>query len=213
MAIITIDETCPHCIKEHAMFKFIAETPLRENFFSLAFQCQSCLRLLIAEVARTGTSSPTFHANNSAFPLIVNKSNKFKVTDLYPEAPTIESPNSTPERASKFFIEAKEDFARGRYETSAMNCRKVIDIATKTLHVGAEDKLVRRISALRQTGLITQEMADWAHIVRIDTNGAVHSDEEFESEEVDQLLKFTEVFLTYAFTLPALVKEKREIAH
>ena len=91
-----------------------------------------------------------------------------------------------------------------------MNCRKVIDIATKNLHLKDEDKLVRRISALRETGLITQEMADWAHIVRIDTNGAVHSDEEFSKEEVDQLLKFTEVFLTYSFTLPAMVSAKRE---
>lgn len=115
-----------------------------------------------------------------------------------------------PPRAAKFFIEAKEDFSRGRYETSAMNCRKVIDIATKNLHLKDEDKLVRRISALRETGLITQEMADWAHIVRIDTNGAVHSDEEFSKEEVDQLLKFTEVFLTYSFTLPAMVSAKRE---
>jgi len=210
MAMISLDKTCPHCLKENAVLKFIAEAPLKNSFFSLAFQCQSCFKLLVAEVAQTSVYGPSDHARNSPFPLIVNKSDKFRVTDTYPKATVVEAPQSTPERASKFFIEAKEDFARGRYETSAMNCRKVIDIATKVLHLNDEDKLVRRITALRATGLITQEMADWAHIVRIDTNGAIHSDEEFTQDEVDQLIKFTEVFLTYAFTLPALVREKRE---
>lgn len=210
MAMLSLDETCPHCLKEHAVLQFVSETLLKQHFFSLVFQCQSCFKLVVAEVAQTGTSGPSYYAKNSPYPLIINKNKDFRVTETYPKAYKVQSPQSTPDRASKFFIEAKEDFVRGRYETSAMNCRKVIDIATKVLHLGDEDKLVRRISALRATGLITQEMADWAHIVRIDTNGAVHSDEEFTQDEVDQLIKFTEVFLTYAFTLPALVREKRE---
>lgn len=200
MAMLSIDETCPHCLKEHAVLKMLTEAPLVEKIYSLVFQCQSCFKLMVAEVKQLGSYSPSYFAHNSTYPLIVNNHQQFQVLQTYPAVEGVKSPQSTPERASKFFIEAKEDFARGRFETSAMNCRKVIDIATKTLHVGDEDKLVRRISALRATGLITQEMADWAHIVRIDTNGAVHSDEEFTHEEVDQLLKFTEVFLTYAFT-------------
>lgn len=210
MAMLSIEEVCPHCLKENAVLKFLVETPLFEGSYSLVFKCQSCFKLLIAEVTRFGPYSPEYLANNTTYPVIINKSENYQVTNIYPKARAFIAPASTPDRASKFFVEAKEDFVRGRFETSAMNCRKVIDIATKHLHLGNEDKLVRRISALRETGLITQEMADWAHIVRIDTNGAIHSDEEFTYDEVDQLLKFTEVFLTYAFTLPALVREKRE---
>ncbi|CAH3843576.1 DUF4145 domain-containing protein [Klebsiella pneumoniae] len=211
MAMMSIDRSCPHCLKEKAMLTFIKEAHLKPRFFSLVFQCNSCFRLVIAEVETTVYGGPEAYAKGQLYPVIVNKHPEFKVSLCYPSQKPISAPESTPERAAKFFIEAKEDFARGRYETSAMNCRKVIDIATKSLHLGDEDKLVRRISALRATGLITQEMADWAHIIRIDTNGAVHSDEEFTKEEVDQLLKFTEVFLTYSFTLPAMVATKREI--
>lgn len=210
MAMLSIDITCPHCLKDNAVKKFVQQTPLSARFFSLVFQCQSCFKLLVAEVETDITGGPANLANNSTFPVIVTNHRNLRVNATYPQAIQIDAPNSTPPRAAKFFIEAKEDFSRGRYETSAMNCRKVIDIATKNLHLKDEDKLVRRISALRETGLITQEMADWAHIVRIDTNGAVHSDEEFSKEEVDQLLKFTEVFLTYSFTLPAMVSAKRE---
>lgn len=210
MAMLSIDETCPHCLKDNAVMKFIKEATLASGIYSLVFQCQSCLRLLVAEVSTNVNGGPDSFSKHSPFPIIVNKSDRMSVRALYPQKSKTEAPKSTPERAAKFFVEAKEDFARGRYETSAMNCRKVIDIATKNLHLGDEDKLVRRITALRATGLITQEMADWAHIVRIDTNVAVHSDEEFTADEVDQLLKFTEVFLTYSFTLPAMVKAKRE---
>lgn len=210
MAMLSIDTTCPHCKKDNAVMKFVQQTPLAQRWYSVVFQRQSCLRLLVAEVETDLTGGPNHVASNSSFPVIVNNYRNMRVNCTYPQAEQVDAPISTPPRAAKFFIEAKEDFTRGRYETSAMNCRKVIDIATKSLHLGEEDKLVRRISALRATGLITQEMADWAHIVRIDTNGAVHSDEEFTKEEVDQLLKFTEVFLTYSFTLPAMVASKRE---
>lgn len=209
MAMISFDRTCPHCLKERAILRYISEAHLRPKCYSLVFQCNSCFKLLIAEVETDVYGGPANFAKAQMYPVIINNHEQFKVLGSYPSQQNSVAPESTPERAAKFFIEAKDDFVRGRYETSAMNCRKVIDIATKQLHLKEEDKLVRRISALRETGLITQEMADWAHIVRIDTNGAVHSDEEFTAEEVDQLLKFTEVFLTYSFTLPAMVKTKK----
>lgn len=210
MAMLSIDIACPHCLKDNAVMKFIHQAHLAQRHYSLVFQCQSCFKLLIAEVETDLHGGPSQSAHNSAYPVIVNNHRNIRVNLTYPQAKRIDAPMSTPPRAAKFLIEAKEDFARCRYETSAMNCRKVIDIATKELHLKEEEKLVRRISALRETGLITQEMADWAHIVRIDTNSAIHSDEEFTADEVDQLLKFTEVFLTYSFTLPAMVKAKRE---
>lgn len=210
MAMLSIDKTCPHCLKERAVLRCIQQAPLRHKCYSLVFQCHSCFKLLIAEVETDIQSTPEDYAKTQLYPVILNDNPRFKVLDIYPSHKTFSAPEATPERAAKFFVEAKEDFAKGRFETSAMNCRKVIDIATKVLHSGNEDKLVKRISAIRGTGLITQEMADWAHIVRIDTNVAVHSDEEFTADEVDQLLKFTEVFLTYSFTLPAMVKAKRD---
>lgn len=210
MAMLSIDKTCPHCLKDNAVLSLLKDAFLSPGIYSVVFQCQSCFKLMVAEIRTGSNSSPTNIANNSLYPIRAGEDPRMIVLGTYPEVVSLEAPAHTPERAAKFFVEAKEDFARGRYETSAMNCRKVIDIATKHLHLGAEDKLVRRIAALRSTGLITQEMADWAHIVRIDTNVAVHSDEEFTADEVDQLLKFTEVFLTYSFTLPAMVKAKRE---
>lgn len=63
---------------------------------------------------------------------------------------------------------------------------------------------------LHARGLITAQMKDWAHIVRMDSNGAIHTDEEFDASEAKQLINFTEVFLIYSFTLPAMVDFRRE---
>lgn len=212
MGTLTLDITCPHCLKENAFIEAFAERRQgAQPIFDVAFSCRSCDKSLIASIATTvpGGSGPLSTAKNGHNLFITKENNQFILLKHYPQVEQHSAPEMTPARAAKFFIEAKDDFARGRFETSAMNCRKVIDIATKELHLGNEDKLVRRISALREKGMITQEMADWAHIVRIDTNGAIHSDEEFTSQEVAQLLNFTEVFLLYSFTLPAMVSNKR----
>lgn len=70
--------------------------------------------------------------------------------------------------------------------------------------------MVQRISILHSKGLITEQMKDWAHIVRVDSNGAVHSDEEFSKAEAEELIGFTEVFLIYAFQLPAMVSSRKQ---
>ncbi|CQJ65676.1 Uncharacterised protein [Yersinia enterocolitica] len=93
-----------------------------------------------------------------------------------------------------------------------MLCRKVIDIATREI-LGEEsnkEQLSQRISMLHGKGKITEQMKDWAHIVRIDSNGAVHSDEIFTKDEAEEMIGFTEVFLIYSFTLPEMVNAKQK---
>lgn len=66
-----------------------------------------------------------------------------------------------------------------------------------------------RINKLKADQTITAEMADWAHIVRLEGNESAHSDEETTKEEAQELIDFTETFLLYAFTLPEMVRIRR----
>ena len=50
-------------------------------------------------------------------------------------------------------------------------------------------------------------MKSWAHHVRLDANGAAHETEDFSPEDAKTLKTFTEMFLTYAFTLPETLKK------
>ncbi|WP_232829676.1 DUF4145 domain-containing protein [Rahnella sp. NRRL B-41462] len=140
------------------------------------------------------------------------QSQKFRLVDYFPKARSHTAPDDCPERAAKFFIEAKENLHKGNFETSVMLCRKVLDIATREI-LGDESKkeqLSQRISMLHGKGLITEQMKEWAHIVRIDSNGAVHSDEEFTKDDAEEMIGFTEVFLIYSFTLPAMVEANKQ---
>jgi len=88
--------------------------------------------------------------------------------------------------------------------------RKSLDVATREKAPGAAGKtLVKRIDALAVDGLITTDMRDWAHEIRLGGNEAAHEDEPFEAADADRLYKFTDAFLRYAYTLPALVKANK----
>jgi hypothetical protein len=50
-------------------------------------------------------------------------------------------------------------------------------------------------------------MKKWAHHVRLDANEAAHEVEEFSDDDAKTLRTFAEMFLTYAFTLPASLKQ------
>jgi len=61
--------------------------------------------------------------------------------------------------------------------------------------------------------MLTPAMAEWADFLRDEGNEATHEEEEeFTPEQAKQMQEFTELFLTYAFTLPGRVAAAQEKA-
>lgn len=212
MGMLSFDTTCPHCYRENAVL--IGRNECRRgdsDIYDVQFTCRSCNASGIAVVISYTGGGPLNTTSKGVDAIIPGSNTPFKLHDIYPRFETISAPNETPDRASVFYIEAKENIQRGNYDTAVMLCRKVLDIATRKLlgEESKDEKLVKRISMLRAREIITEQMKDWAHIVRIDSNGAVHSDEEFSREEAEEMIGFTEVFLIYSFTLPAMVKARQ----
>ncbi|MDD9339381.1 MAG: DUF4145 domain-containing protein [Providencia heimbachae] len=214
MGMLSFDVTCPFCLRENAVLQAFSER-LRDSdsqIADVAFKCRSCQKVGVVVVdIDYHRMAPLKNSQQSNDIIIPSNSNEYKILEVIPEIRSSSAPENTPVRAAKFLIESKDDFQRGRYETSVMNCRKVIDISTKYL-MGESVKdinLNKRINTLFEQGKITEQMNSWAHIVRIDGNGAAHSDEEISKEEAEQILGFTEVFLMYSFTLPAMIEKRR----
>ena len=213
---------CPHCNRENAVLAVEGETyQSLKGTHALMAICRSCSGGVIAEVHPNAQV-----ARNNGF---LNYSKSYqrdmlldcrpyyssefgRVQCTYPVAASFQAPDATPDRVGKFFVEAKENYSRGNYETCGALCRKVIDLATKQMAI-AEDisawKLQKRMEQLKAKGAITQEMFDWADIVRLDGNEQTHSEDEFDSHSAKAVMDFTETFLLYAFTLPAMVQAKR----
>ncbi|MBZ3920417.1 hypothetical protein Xtri_13470 [Xanthomonas campestris pv. trichodesmae] len=91
--------------------------------------------------------------------------------------------------------------------------RKALDVSTKELDPqSANRNLKPRIDALYQSGKLTADLKDWAHLIRLDGNEGAHDEDELTGEQIEQLESFTELFLIYTFTLPAEVSRRKEQA-
>lgn len=210
MGILTLDISCPHCLRDNAVLTAFGQVSKSKTDYCISFLCRSCGNPVSTNVHSVYEENPMEYTRVHSDASLTDH-DRFILFDHFPKAISHAAPQDCPERAAKFFVEAKDNLQRGNYETSVMLCRKVIDIATREI-LGEESKkeqLSQRISMLHGKGKITEQMKDWAHIVRIDSSGAVHSDEEFTKIEAEEMIGFTEVFLIYSFTLPEMVKAKQ----
>jgi thiol-disulfide isomerase/thioredoxin len=216
MGILTFNLSCPHCLRENAVLEAFAELQVNNsNKSNIAYSCRSCGGAGIAVVEKYSSGAVSALAlakQNGHVNVMIPGQSGYTLHEVFPKPSIITAPECTPSRAAQAYVEAKENIQRKRFDTAVMLCRKVLDIVTRNL-LGDEsndEKLVKRISMLHSKGIITAQMKDWAHIVRIDSNGAVHSDEEFTKDDAEEMLGFTEVFLIYSFTLPAMVEAKKQ---
>lgn len=210
---------CAHCGKADVQFTSIACTPsnLRATtgasyVWNVHMTCNACTGP-IAVMVETQFASPSVANVHVTVPGAFGPHNNdyVRVRAVFP-APSLPTvPNDVPANIGKTFVEAKHNLNPGSHgspETCEILCRKVLDTATKRLKPDIGN-FNARINALKEEGVITPAMADWAHIVRIDANESTHTEEETTRESAQELLNFTETFLLYAFTLPAMVSNRR----
>lgn len=219
MAIVSLDMACPHCSRENAVLEGVSEVWIPSSGLSaITFLCRSCTHLVVAETRisnyykSAGGLIRYCTVNNQDMILSLHDNLHGHIVEFYPEHNTPSAPYGVPDRVAKFFVEAKENLMRGKFETSVGLSRKVIDLATHHLGVSADisvNNLSSRINRLKEKNMLTADMADWAHIVRLDGNESVHTDEEFTEQEAKEILDFTETFLLYSFTLPSMVLSRR----
>lgn len=211
--------TCPHCGTHDIAFTSVAQVQTAasddESMWNVFFVCNRCLGGLVVSIVSSRWFGPAGLTEDVPVPgsgrsrdgAIAN----FDVINSYPNPPTHLAPDAVPERIAAAFIEASENLHRQKHETSQMLSRKALDLATKRLLPDSKKKLYGRIEELRDTGKITPEMADWAHIVRDEGNDSVHDEAEVTREAAAELLAFTETFLMYAFTLPGMIAKRRQV--
>lgn len=78
-----------------------------------------------------------------------------------------------------------------------------------------ENSLFFRINQAHEDGLLTRQMRDWAHEIRLSANEPRHADDDFQgatSEDAKQVIEFAEALGEYLYVLPARVKKWQSIA-
>ena len=201
MAHMILD--CPHCGSNRITFDIVGESratpPRNTEFWNLLLQCRGCQKAVIAELWSIGGSIPSAcegDPRDHGFPVKQMPSVRVLV------------PEHLDEEIAADFKEAVANLNGDRYTSAGIMFRRVLERATIALDPSSHaDSLYTRIEKLANASVISKELQESATIIRTGGNTAAHgAREEFTSETAEQLHQFTELFLTYAFTLPAKVR-------
>ncbi|MFT5708357.1 MAG: hypothetical protein ACI9ES_002659 [Oceanospirillaceae bacterium] len=200
-----ITRNCPHCHTQSVSFAAYAEKQKpNERVFVGAFHCENCYGGYIVEAfCETGQVFTNTNGN-------IEQNANIHLQKEYPLPQSVDAPNNLPNNIENFYLQSAHSLNAGSHDASAMMSRKVLEVAVKTLHPEGTGNLYRRIEALEEIGIITQELKDWAHIIRDDGNEAAHEQEPVTPTFSTELLSFAEMFLMYTFTMPGMVADRRQ---
>lgn len=127
--------------------------------------------------------------------------------EFWPVAARPSAPASVPENVKNFFLQGLDNLDRRNTDAAGMMFRKALEARIRTMHADGKGSLYDRIKGLPAELGVTPAMKRWAHSIRHLGNDATHEEDLFSQDDAKNIHKFTEVFLTQAFSLPARIPE------
>jgi len=201
LPIILLEKTlaisrCPHCdIAKPYLFEVHSEydegSTYSNPILSKVYKCSACHKLVTA----WGYAIPRM-------PMEVD------VVEFFPPLKTVDS--SLPKKAAAFLNDAIATVAHP--SACVMACASSIDEMLKQRGL-TEGTLNTRINEAKKAGILTEDMAIWAHKIRLDANDQRHADLNADIptvEQAKQLVEFAEALADLLFVLPAKMKESIE---
>ncbi len=127
-----------------------------------------------------------------------------EISEIYPSTSTVHE--DIPDRAREYLQQALDSLHAPA--GAVVLAASAVDSMLKAK--GLKDgTLFSRIEAASKQGLITAEMAQWAHEVRLDANDQRHSDDSAPlpgPDDAQRVIEFAQALGMFLFVLPARVK-------
>ena len=197
---------CPHCRSERAAFEYKIEERRTDgaelyinkqiHLSAVMAQCQVCGRNVLVRG----------QANTAEFT---------KVFEVFPEPEPITAPANTPDDIASLFIQGAS-IRHLHFDAAGMAYRKalqrVVGNKAKDVNVEIENKkkgdLYKGIKAVLSEPFVAKILLDWA--LDLNERGKEAAHDTFTEEECAELHAFTEMLLTYLYTLPAMLEARRK---
>ena len=205
LAMAQLTLSCPHCRTEKVGFaprNAVQVTPGGQTLLFL--QCEGCGQAIVAVVNNIRAAVEAWIGGHGNTP--------GQIVRIYPEMIALKAPADVPSTVRAAFLSGLDNLDRaGGANAAAIMFRRAVEIAIKAVNPDAPkgQNLDKRIEGL-PPDIATPAMKEWAHQVRLDANEATHEPEEFSEDDAKKLRIFAEMFLTYAFTLPAMLARAKE---
>jgi Domain of unknown function (DUF4145) len=194
---------CPYagCLTTNASFTAHSGLPVKPgaNVFISLMQCGVCGNGIVCKF------EGPFFVN-----WVTNKSGEVpRMVDMWPKREEPNIPTNIPDNVKNYFLQAKSGFAHGHWDSAGAMFRKALDVSLRSLNPTGKGTIYDRIESLPESVGVTAAMKSWAHEVRRLGADAAHDEDPFTESEAKILQSFAEMFLTYAFSLPAMLASNK----
>lgn len=176
---------CPYCHK-YTYLSMLATSPTETGSWSMG-KCNSCFNVVLVNDS-TGEISP------EPIPKPIDE--------------------RIIEAVKRDFQEAILCFSFGAFRAAAVMARRALQ--NICLDKGAEekDRLEKQVDWLFKQGIITKDLKEWAHEVRLVGNDAAHpkkpeNDQPITKEEADDILQLLEQFCQVLYVAPKIAEERK----
>ena len=178
---------CVHCGVDHPSLPVLSKSSTLDHAQTIQrdwflYRCTRCGGVILAG-SKTGTTT---------------------ITELYPSPVTVD--DEIPDRPKEYLEQAINSL--NSPAGAVMLAASSIDSMLKAKGL-TDGQLYARIKLAVKNNLITEEMAEWAHDVRLDANDQRHADDNAPLptvEDAKRVIEFCQALATFLFVLPARVQ-------
>jgi hypothetical protein len=187
----------------------------RDNRMVYAFVvCPTC-HLPAALVLTPGgdpKSTPEWFGTSSSYgDFDASEQSGWKVLFSLPKFEEKAAPLHTPPDIARLYKQAASANSRQEFEAAGFLYGKVLESSIKQLDSTISGPLAKRIETLSQKGVLSPDVTNWAHEIRIIRNDAVHETEQPNAEDVIAIAEFTEAFLLVVYTMREKYRARQSV--
>ncbi len=194
---------CPHCLTKSVAFTTldVVPQPGSSSSYDVFAECgyEDCARTIIA----------TFSINDLT-ERFLSIGMLRKPDCIVPASPSSDAPPYTPDPAAKYFKQGRDSNMSGNWDAAGAMFRKALEAALTDKFPDLSGTLHSRIQKATEQHALTPDLAEWSHEIRNEGNKAVHDEGPYQEEEARRLEAFTDMVFQYLFSLPGMLKQKKQ---
>ena len=191
----TFQLDCPHCGTAHVAFELVNESWLpRRVRWHVCARCNHCASFVVLEM--------TTHMSQEEAPSSEYMSNPqwFEINKMYPVSGA-EIPAHLPEEVERLFKQGADNVPANP-DAAGIMFRKTLEAILRDKCSAATGSLFERIDQAVKLGVLTDDLARYAHTIRLEGNEAAHGT--YDEAEAGQLHSLVTLVLSYVYTLPGM---------